>query len=213
MRIPEGLTVSIISLLGLLIAACASPAGNEGVAPQESQELEIVIKGNVAISEGGLKQSAVDDLILLGREMKEYLADDAAYSMEDYCREEGYPFAQVDYDFDPGPQARVVFYVDEGSRTVLGEVTFDGQGEVSRDLLLRFFEGPTTSWIGLGGKTLFIQYRIEQASKLIRGWYRTEGYLKAEVDPPQVTELAIPWPRSCGKALKSPRGGLSLPGC
>jgi outer membrane protein assembly complex protein YaeT len=172
----------------LLAVACAAPAGPEEATTREpAEELEVVIEGNTSISEGGLRRAAVDDLILLERERQEYMADDAAYTMEDHYREQGYPFARVDYAYDPGPPARAVFLVDEGPRTVLGEVNFAGQGEVPRELLMRFFEGPTTSWIGVGGKTLYIHYRVEQAAKLIRGWYLTEGYLRAEVDPPRVT--------------------------
>ncbi|MFH2000359.1 MAG: POTRA domain-containing protein, partial [Planctomycetota bacterium] len=182
--------IAVVMLFAVAwLSGCATTSGDAD-APDRAdskQKVEIRIRGNPSIADRDLKRAAVDGITLLNREPKEYRADDVAFTMEECYREQGYPFARVSYEYDEGPPVRVVFPVSEGPRTVLGEVALEGRGDVSRHLLMRFFEGPSTSWIELGGDRLFVQSRVDQAAKLIRSWYRSEGYLKVEVDPPTVT--------------------------
>jgi len=185
MMAPGGRMAIAVLLAALGVCACSTtPSGGEQPSAA-GDKLSIFIEGNDALSSRELERSAADALIVLDRERREYLADDAAFTMEEYCREQGYHQARVEYDFDARTPARVVFTVTEGPRAVLGDIGLKGRGAVSRKTLTPFFTGPETSWVG--GQTLFVQSRVDDAARLIRAWYRSEGYLSVAVDEPRVT--------------------------
>ncbi len=175
-----------VFLTSLALCACSAPSGPgaEGESAS-SDKLSIRFRGLEKMSRRQLERAVADELIVLERERREYLADDAAFTMEEYCREQGYHKARVEYEFDAGPPALAVFRVIEGPRAVLGSIGLRGRGDVPRRTLSQFFTGPETSWVG--GDTIFVQSRVEDGARLIRAWYRSEGYLTAEVDKPEVT--------------------------
>jgi len=105
--------------------------------------------------------------------------------MEEFYRDQGFHAARVAYEFEEGPPLRAVFSVFEGPRAYLGKVSLPGRGSVDRSDLTRFFEGPRATF-GLGG-TLYSRSRVEQAARSIEAFYQSEGYLRAEVEEPEVT--------------------------
>ena len=174
----------LVAALG--VCACSTTAPTDGERTSDAiDELSLSFEGNEALSRRELERSAADALIVLDRDRREYQADDAAFTMEEYCRDQGYHRARVEYGFEAGPPAHVAFSITEGPRAVLGKIGLKGRGAVPRGTLTPFFTGPETSWVG--GKTIFVQSRVEDAARLIRAWYRSEGYLAADVDEPQVT--------------------------
>jgi len=190
--------MALAAIALLLLPACATPdtggaeedvaAGVEG-GVVESEEadgssLTVTLEGNENISRRLLRKAAADALIVLKRERQEYQADDAAYMMEEYCRGKGFHRARVGYTLDASPPREVVFDIREGPRAVLGEVVFEGRDGADHETLMQFLVGPTTSWIG--GKTLFVRSHLDSAVASIRTWYRSQGHLKAEVDPPEI---------------------------
>lgn len=179
------LVIAVLST-ALGVCACSTTVPSDGGRSGDATgELSIVIEGNAALSRRELERYAADALIVLDRDRREYQADDAAFTMEEYCREQGYYLARVNYEFEAGPPARVVFSITEGPRAVLGNIALKGRGAAESMTLTQFFTGPETSWVG--GSTIFVQSRVEDAARLIRAWFRSEGFLTVEVDTPQVT--------------------------
>lgn len=186
MRGQGGATWAACLLGALLAAACSTPQKKAAQgAAQEAADLDVRIHGNESISSRSLRRAAGDELIVLGRAKKAYLADDAAYLMEEYYRDEGYHDVRVRYRFDAGPPPKVFFLVNEGPRATLGDIAFEGRGDVPLDELLPFFEGARTTLFL--GKRLYSRSNVEDAVDSVRAHYRSNGYLNAEVDPPEIS--------------------------
>jgi outer membrane protein insertion porin family len=192
----------LAAVLAVAVAACATTEPfppDSGTAPGDSgtagscqngdiaedAAFEVELRGNEEISERLLKRAAGDSLIVLATGRRTYQADDAAYAMESYCRDEGYHTARVGYKLVGTPPTTAVFDVHEGPRAVLGDISLKGRAGVPRHRLTPFFRGAKTGWIG--GETLFVRGRVENAARTIQAWYRSEGYLDAEVTGPEVT--------------------------
>ena len=84
--------------------------------------LQIELNGNTKISYYELIRASEDSLIDLSNLQKPYLADDAAFFMEDAYREKGFHRAKVQYAFEPGEPASVTFNVTEGPQAVIADV-------------------------------------------------------------------------------------------
>jgi len=180
--------IILIFIALALMQGCASINGNDKNASESGQDepyVEISIRGLKELSERSLKRAAADELIVLERGGKEWQADDAAFAMEEFYRLEGFHKAKVEYTLSGIKPYRVMFTVDEGPRAILGSIGLLGRGEVERKKLTPFFKGPTTAWVG--GATLYVKDNVEGAAKLILSWFKAEGYLVAEVDPPSIS--------------------------
>jgi len=182
----------LIATLMFVSSGCLAPTTVVTAEPQEEEEaqesahdgegepsswradgLDETIEGCEQVTAGKLQRVAADVLLLLEREGERYLADDAAFMTEDYYLEQGYHLARVDYELEPGTPPRVVFHVVEGPRAVLAQVVFRGRHTFSRERLMECFEGPTT--VLVGGETIYVESRVEDATRLIRGLYRSSG--------------------------------------
>ncbi len=218
-RCPWGL----LGLLGALcLGGCAGTPDADDMGPNAPSEaktgtpatrLVIAIEGTHYVGSGRLSKAAVDELDDAREMLREARSselwfrpksaiDDAAWTMEELYRAEGFPFAQVEYDFrvrfavdgedvefDEPPEtfagARptgvelVTFRVYEGPQPQIDEITFRGREAFDSELLEEFFTGPRGGLFG-GGSTNYVEADVESAVASIAAYYVSKGYLEAE---------------------------------
>lgn len=109
-------------------------------------------------------------------------ADDAAYSLAEHYRLNGYPEAKVDYQItrsDGTP--RLEFDVDEGPRVLLGKVTFPGFEQIDgldHQDLIHFYRAPSSGVAGQG-PPVFVESRVRALRSDLLGELRARGFLDA----------------------------------
>jgi len=113
--------------------------------------------------------------------------DDAAYTLESFYNDRGFPFVEVDYELQqpPGGKPKATFLVEEGPRTVVEAVTFRGNAHFSAEDLFRQLRGPTTQALGLG-KLYYVQAQAESAARSVESLYYQTGYLDVRVLGPEI---------------------------
>ena len=111
--------------------------------------------------------------------------DDAAYTLEGWYEDQGFPFATVGYELEPGERPRARFDIDEGPRTVVDEIVLRGNRHLDATLLSREVRGPTTGALGLG-RLLLVRSRAEAAARAMEARYYQEGFLEVAVTGPEI---------------------------
>lgn len=107
------------------------------------------------------------------------VADDAAFFLREFYFSQGFPDAEVTYDFQP---ARVVIEIDEGDRLWIGRIGFEGGEEISRDRLGDIFSAAIRHATRAAfGRLRFVANAVEDAQEKIRLAYVNEGFLDASV--------------------------------
>lgn len=113
---------------------------------------------------------------------------DAAYAMESFLWDQGYPFADVRFTNDltnpKHPQA--VFHIAAGDHITLGPIIFTDSDKHDIEV-----ENLTNFFIPVGifdrSATPFVLQDIESATRMVERWYRANGYLNVIVDDPRIT--------------------------
>jgi outer membrane protein assembly complex protein YaeT len=103
-------------------------------------------------------------------------------------REAGYHFVKVTGTLGGDASARVVkFEIEEGPRVVVESLTFEGQVTVSAKRLAEQMQTRPAGPIPIGiFRGLFVEEQLEQDVRLVRLYYRTQGFASAAVGPPRV---------------------------
>ena len=160
------------AVLTLALSACQSPEAPAGVRIEGNREVD------------------TDDLLTVAkRELESFdktrrLADafDAAHSMEIFLADEGYPEAQVDYAVRGND---MVFTIQEGPQARLRRVCFEGIRSFPRDQFEDFFDFPPSGFLGFG-PVLYQRNRVLGAASSVEDFYRAKGFVRAEVEEPQI---------------------------
>jgi outer membrane protein insertion porin family len=110
---------------------------------------------------------------------------DAARVLERYYREAGYPFSRVSARADPvdGPARGIVFQVDPGPRPRVVDVRISGARGIGPEEILPLLLVQKDRWHARG---FFDPGRLEEDAETIRAFYRSRGFLSAEVGVPPV---------------------------
>ena len=104
--------------------------------------------------------------------------DDAAFRLEIHYRDLGFPFALVDYRIEgEGPEAEVVFSVEEGPRVELAELELVGGEALDRDRLRALTESEAG-----GPGAPYSRAALENAVDALLADARAAGYRDAEVE-------------------------------
>jgi len=142
--------------------------------------------GRDALTEAVLRERLVfgDDRIVDDVEVRA-----SADQIEKSYHEAGYHFAKVTGTLGGDATARTVqFQIDEGPRVVVESIAFEGLATLSDQQLAEQMQTRTAGLIPIGVfRGLFVEERLEQDVRLLRGYYRTQGFPSAEVGPPRVT--------------------------
>ena len=113
----------------------------------------------------------------------------SAEQIEKGYREAGYHFAKVAGTLGGDASERVVrFEIDEGPRVVVESIVFEGDATLSGKQLAEQMQTRPAGLIPFGiFKGLFVEERLEEDMRLLRQYYRTQGFPSAEVGPPRLT--------------------------
>ena len=107
-------------------------------------------------------------------------ADDAAFYLREFYFAQGFPDAEVTYDFCPG---RTVLRVDEGGRLWIRQVMFEGGEELRRERLEKVFTAAVRNATRAPfGRLRFVESAVEAAAERVRQAFVSEGYSEARVD-------------------------------
>jgi outer membrane protein insertion porin family len=142
--------------------------------------------GRNALTEAALRERMVfaDDRIVDEVEVRA-----SADQIEKGYREAGYHFAKVTGTLRGDATGRAVkFEIDEGPRVVVESISFEGQATLSDAQLAEQMQTRPAGLIPIGiFRGLFVEEQLEQDVRLIRQYYRTQGFPSAEIGPPRVT--------------------------
>lgn len=182
-------------LPSLLIAA-ALVLGPQGCKAPESSPLDLVrggpgdfdtaLLGNRSFDEKALLRELRPGLLEYARTSgRKYAIDDAAYALELHLESLGFREAAVSYEIveREGERPLIVFLIEEGVRTALGEVEFEGQRAEGFDAEeLRDLVAPPEGGIFAERSRWYSQARIEAARGRIEALYYDRGFLDAAVE-------------------------------
>lgn len=117
----------------------------------------------------------------------------AAAKIQHYYQSEGYGEAQVipvTKAVAPG-SVSVTFYVEEGERAKIREVTFAGNTHVGFKRLRTVVSTRPYSWLTswVTSRGIFKQEDLDQDVERLRDFYLNEGYVQAQIGAPRVTPV------------------------
>jgi len=158
------------------------------VQPDEVQRqgrVMIVFNGLTAISEREARDYLSEQINGLNREgLTLPGADDTAFYLELYLRNNGYYEAIVDYKLEGSN--KLVLDITEGPRLTIGEVTFPGAESFSKEVLESFLLGPIRERnSSLDDDLPFVATFLDEGAGLLDRFYLEQGYTEAIVEPPQ----------------------------
>jgi outer membrane protein assembly complex protein YaeT len=146
----------------------------------------IELVGRDVLAEATLRERMVfgDDRIVDEVEVRA-----SADQLEKTYHEAGYHFAKVAGTLGGDAQERLVkFEITEGPRVVVESLTFQGNATLSAKQLAEQIQTRPAGLVPIGVfKGLFVEERLAQDTRLLRQYYRTQGFPSAEVGPPSVT--------------------------
>jgi outer membrane protein insertion porin family len=152
----------------------------------EGPPTRVEFTGRDALKEAALRERMVfaDDRIVDDVEVRA-----SADQIVKAYRETGYHFAKVTGTLGGDATARVVkFEIEEGPRVVVESISFEGQATLTDKQLAEQVQTRPAGLIPIGVfRGLFVEERLEQDIRLVRQYYRTQGFASAEVGPPRVT--------------------------
>lgn len=170
----------------LALAACAAPGGESEVVLPGGFRLEL--RGQQAVPESDLRDALQQDLPdYVDEERRRAAVDDGAYTLELLCRSRGHPFARVEGTLTRASDGvdDVVYLVDEGPRTLLQDVRFEGNASLPDATLLPLFFGSDRL---LGRSPVpYVESRVAAAVASASALYLGAGFLEAQVGPARVS--------------------------
>ncbi len=139
-----------------------------------------IFEGNAAFTGDRLLQALSRYDIVLSPSNDITTADDAAFYLREFYFGQGFPDAEVTYDYQPD---RVVFHIDEGGRLWIGRVTFDGGNEIRRERLEAIFSAAIRNATRAPfGRLRYVASAVEDATERLRQVFVSEGYSEARVE-------------------------------
>lgn len=169
-----------LSLLVLLLSACAAPSGSR-VALAEAQ-IDVRFEGVRAFTALDLERVVEADLADLPKRAQARSAvDDAAYTLVEHYHAQGFAGCSVEYALDETPQGRrlAVFTVREGPRTRLTGAAIEG--------CARLRASDALSALGLAGlerssvPRWFVEREVAEAARSLEAYAASKGHLDARV--------------------------------
>jgi len=163
----------------------APQANPPAVAPAGNALIRFV--GTTHFTDKQLRAAIADQIAELNQQgVGPATADDAAFFLSVFYRNNGYADVNVDWKLTGGNS--VELDVTEGTRTLLGGVTFIGVRGLPVATLRDCITSTTrTRFPNRKIPLPFVQADVDAGLSQIRGLYASEGYLDAVADPARVT--------------------------
>lgn len=217
-RFVEPTVLAALSLLAL--AGCRSGAGGEDRSfPMASGgNLRVRFEGSASLSQRELRRVVGVDLESAQRRSSlRATVDDAAYSAEVHYRRRGFPACAVEYEIEQGADgdALAVLRIDEGPRVKIGSVRFvRAEGEDPAQPLA-FDVEELGSFVVLPRRLLlpdpepwYVAEELESARAAVETFYRSRGFLAAEVRLLEPQPLREDWSEEVEVVLEVREGPL-----
>lgn len=177
--------------LFLAVAGCAAAREVRAIKTElldRPETFDVRFRGVASFREGTL-------LLAMREELRDFedegfsaaAIDDAAYTLQGWYQDQGFPFALVEYALErsEGGRPRVTLRVEEGPRVVVAEVRLRGNEHFDAEALSRELQGPTTGALGLG-RLYLVEARARDAARAMEGRYFQAGFLRVEVRGPEI---------------------------
>jgi len=142
--------------------------------------------GECELRPGTLEEAIAGDFENLERRSSpRSAADDAAYSLVERLREEGFAEARVNYEIvsSDARSLRVRFTIEQGPRTRVADVRFPGATRFERRELLTAIGMRDPS---IGEPHWYVQREFDTAVGALEAFYVSRGYARVSVAPAQV---------------------------
>lgn len=144
---------------------------------------QIQFNGNDSYSDARLASKGE---VETGVPLDEYLISVGAEKITQYYIEKGFPDVYVDYRIQRDQEtgyAIVNYDIDEGGKVRIKEIVFEGNEAFSDKELRKQLETSEHGWLSwLIGSGRFDERMFKEDLKLLRKFYRDNGYLDCEVD-------------------------------
>lgn len=186
---------SLALFAGLLLAflfACRAGEQIRGIKTElldKPKTYKLEFRGGSTFRRGILQRAISEELLDFAQTGFPAAAiDDAAYTLETFYNDRGFPFTEVDYTLEKAGEGkpRAVFLIDEGPRTVVEEVAFRGNARFTAEDLFLQLRGPTTQALGLG-KLYFVEAQAKSVARSVESLYYQSGFLDVRVQGPEIT--------------------------
>ena len=111
--------------------------------------------------------------------------------------EKGYQFAEVSHEITPvagGPKVvRLTFYIDEGPKVRVADISFVGNDKMSARSLKRQMKNTREPWLFsfITGRGTYRPFGYEQDAVALEAHYRNNGYIYATVGNPELEYLDV----------------------
>ena len=154
--------------------------------PRKLTRFNLQITGARSFSEAQIRTAIAEQLAAIQESgLSPALADDTAFFLGVFYRRNGFAQAEVKWTIERNQTLRLAIH--EGPVTQLGIISFEGNTQVASNVLLDNLLGPTKERIPQKNAPLpYVESDIDSGVERIRGFYRSEGYLDAVVDPPKI---------------------------
>lgn len=142
--------------------------------------------GATKFDEGELRSAIAEQIEIIEQQgLSRALADDAAFFLGIFYRKHGY--SQVDVQESIAGPRGLVLAVREGPLTELGHVEFRGVNGLSEATLRDYIIGVTRERFPREKTLPYVESDVNTGVDRIRGLYASEGFLDAEIEPPEIT--------------------------
>lgn len=167
-------------LLSFLLAACAAAPGPRTAL--DAAEVAVRFEGAKAFTALDLERVVSADLADLPRRAQPRSAvDDAAFTLVEHYRAQGFASCAVEYEYseDAGAGRKAVFLVREGPRTRLASVAIEG--------CARLRASEALSALGLAGlerssvPRWYVEREVAEAARSLEAYAASKGHLDARV--------------------------------
>jgi outer membrane protein insertion porin family len=162
-------------------------ASMPAAAPVEAGRVALEITGNTRFREPELREALAEQLKAIDEQgLTAAQADDTAFFLGVFYRKHGY--SQVEVKWEIRGRDRLHLTVVEGPETQLAEIRFEGVAGLPEATLRDYIIGTTRErFPRMKGNLPFVESDLQTGVERIRGLYRSEGYLHAEVQEPEIT--------------------------
>ncbi len=168
-----------------LFAACAAVTSTG----TGTSELEVRMEGARTFTPRDLREEIELDLAdLPTRSQPRSAVDDAAYTLVEHYRSQGFPACSVQYELQElaGPRRIVVFRITEGSRARLAGVRIEGCTRLKASELLS--AAALTGLERAGPPRWYVERELSDATRAMEGEAASRGYLDA-----RFTAVELDW--------------------
>ncbi len=170
--------------LAFLVGCTSTRFAGSGSATQtvKAGGANIVYSGATSFDARRLNDVIADDLARFAvAPNRRAVLDDAAYALSRFYQSQGFPSAQVEFEFDESDASEARFVVREGPRVLVAALKFAGNSEFSDAELARFYEAPRD-----GDAQVYVESLLGDAKSAMIAAYVARGYAKVEIDDPHI---------------------------